>query len=195
MCSLASWVFASTVTNTVLSLCGSAVAAFLSSYALRRERAFNMVDIQNATLAGGVAVGAVANLPILPAVALAIGTVSGVLSVVGYVHVQPFLEKHLSLRDTCGVHNLHGLPSILGGFVSALAVAYVDENALGVSFTPGAAGAGVQIAYMFSTLGISIVGGWLTGLVSSLEIFGPLQDDVLFSDQTAWTTPSQGIFF
>jgi hypothetical protein len=34
------------VTNTFLSLCGSCVAAFLSSYALRRERSFNMVDVQ-----------------------------------------------------------------------------------------------------------------------------------------------------
>ena len=180
-----------TVTNTVLSLTGSCVAAFLASYALRRERAFNMVDVQNATLAGGVAVGAVANLPILPAVALAIGTVAGIVSVAGYVYVQPWLEKKLTLRDTCGVHNLHGLPSLLGAFASSAAVALVPPNTVGASFTPGRDGAEVQLAYLFSTLGIALAGGWLTGLVCSLPLFGPLQDDVLFSDQTSWTTPSQ----
>jgi ammonium transporter Rh len=52
------------VVNTVVSLLGACLAAFASSAAL--EGKLDMVHIQNATLAGGVAVGSAANLKIAP---------------------------------------------------------------------------------------------------------------------------------
>lgn len=53
------------MTNTVISLLGAVVVTFAAS-ALFDGGKFNMVHIQNATLAGGVAVGSSANLKILP---------------------------------------------------------------------------------------------------------------------------------
>lgn len=43
-----------------------------------------MVHVQNSTLAGGVAVGAVCNMFISPGIAIAIGMGAGILSVCGY---------------------------------------------------------------------------------------------------------------
>jgi ammonium transporter Rh len=52
------------VVNTVLSLLGACLSAFACSAAF--EGKLDMVHIQNATLAGGVAVGSAANLKIAP---------------------------------------------------------------------------------------------------------------------------------
>ena len=42
------------------------------------------MHVQNATLAGGVALGTSANMPLQPWLAMAIGCVAGVISVLGY---------------------------------------------------------------------------------------------------------------
>ena len=82
------------------------------------QAVFPQVHIQNATLAGGVAVGSAANLNIAPAGALAIGIGSGCLSTLGYAYSQPYFEKTIGLRDTCGVINLHAGPGIMGGIAA-----------------------------------------------------------------------------
>jgi ammonium transporter Rh len=41
----------------------------------------------------------------------------------------PYLQDKFGLYDTCGVHNLHGIPGILGGIVSAIvAAAFKHES-------------------------------------------------------------------
>jgi len=57
----------------------------------------------------------------LVAGALAIGLIAGVLSTCGYHYISPRLEQTVGLRDTCGVHNLHGMPGVMGGLAAAIA--------------------------------------------------------------------------
>lgn len=167
------------VVNTVLSLCNSCVGAFIASKLLRPHHKLDMVDIQNATLAGGVAVGSSADLVIGPFGSLIVGLVAGVVSVCGYVYVSPWLEKK-GLHDTCGVHNLHGLPGVMGGIGGAISAAtasiHTYKKDLGNIFgaivedgrTVGEQG-WFQLAALVTTLGISIGGGLITGYFVSKQ--------------------------
>ena len=191
------------VINTLLSMTGSCVVAFVTSYCLRRERRFNMVDVQNATLAGGVAIAACCDQLIQPGSAVAIGAIAGGVSVWGYVHLQPWLEKHIGLHDTCGVLNLHGMPSLIGGFASMIAASQVQVSSLGqleqdvvlpaLDSRSGSKQAAFQFGFMCCTLGISITAGIVSGLLLRLPFFEPVPGGSLFEDSNHWETPKQEI--
>jgi ammonium transporter Rh len=54
--------------------------------------------VQNATLAGGVAIGASCDLEIRPAGALTIGLTAGIISTFGFNKIQGFLERKLGIQ-------------------------------------------------------------------------------------------------
>ncbi|CAH1797861.1 unnamed protein product, partial [Owenia fusiformis] len=85
------------VINTYLALASCCVVSFAISAVLSEESKFDMVHIQNSTLAGGVAVGTCADMMIEPFGALVIGAVAGTLSVVGYKYITPFLANKLKI--------------------------------------------------------------------------------------------------
>lgn len=109
-----------TVINTVLALCGATLSTyFLSSWFHKGKT--SIVDMANAALAGGVAIGSTCNI-VSPTGAFGIGLLAGAVSVIGYVFIQPALETRIKLIDTCGVHNLHGMPGLLGAVVAIFVV-------------------------------------------------------------------------
>merc|ERR1719267_541384 len=79
------------IINTVLALTASCMITFAMSAIMRHDKKFDMVDIQNATLAGGVAVGSASDLVIGPWGAILLGCIGGVVSVLGYTRLQPWL--------------------------------------------------------------------------------------------------------
>ena len=123
-----------TVINTILALCGATLCTYFMSLLLRKGKAA-IADIINASLAGGVAIGATCNL-VSPMGAFAIGLVAGGLSVIGFALIQPKIESKLKIIDTCGVHNLHGMPGLFGGLTAIIVVPGIAASQLaGIAFT------------------------------------------------------------
>ena len=63
------------------------------------------------------------DLVIGPWGALTTGMAAGLLSVMGYTYIQPYLARTIGLDDTCGVHNLHGMPGVMGGIAGIISAA------------------------------------------------------------------------
>ncbi|XP_041105755.1 ammonium transporter Rh type A-like [Polyodon spathula] len=72
------------VVNTYFSLAACVVAAYAVSSFVEHKGKLDMVHIQNATLAGGVAVGTCADMNIGPFGAMLIGLIAGIISTVGF---------------------------------------------------------------------------------------------------------------
>lgn len=121
------------IINTYLALAASCATAFAISSMVDSDKKFDMVHIQNSTLAGGVAIGTSADLMAQPFGALLIGIIAGVVSVLGYHYLTPFLAQRARIHDTCGVHNLHGMPAVIAGLVGAVYAALADEATYGPS--------------------------------------------------------------
>lgn len=80
----------------------------------------DMEVMLNASLAGGVCMGANCDLIVNPGFAMLTGGIAGGISALGFLYVNAWCRKNLNLHDTCGVLYLHGIPGIYGGFVSAI---------------------------------------------------------------------------
>lgn len=111
------------IVNTYLSLTASSLMSFAVSAFINKNGNLNIVHIQRATLAGGVAIGTTAHMPIGPWVSLLIGSTSGVISTLGFEYLTPVMTDTCGIHDTCGVHNVHGMPGLLAGFAGACAAA------------------------------------------------------------------------
>ena len=138
-------------TNTILALCGATLATYALSTLIRGK--MEVGDIANASLAGGVAIGAsVAN--VTPGWSMIIGSAAGAISVIGFTVIQPRLQKLTGGVDTCGVHNLHGMPGVFGGLVAAALVAAPLWQLTGIVLTVIlAVTMGVIVGFIVSRLG------------------------------------------
>jgi len=188
------------VLNTFISLCGSCVVSFVTSTTFRKEKKFSMVDVQNATLAGGVAMGTSADLLIGPGAALLVGCTAGLVSTLGYIYVQPALESCIGFYDTCGVNNLHGMPAIIGATAGVIASTQATASRYGpvqlsLIFDKVAEGrtpaqqAINQLVFMCITLVLSLFSGGITGVLIKHVLPSPEEKDELFTDEPFWIMP------
>ena len=137
--------------NTIMALCGATLMTYVASVLIRGK--IEVSDVANASLAGGVAIGAsVAN--VTPGWSMMIGLVAGGISVVGYTIIQPRIQKLTGGVDTCGVHNLHGMPGVFGGLVAMGLVAFPLWQLAGTALTVIlAVTMGVVVGFVVSKLG------------------------------------------
>lgn len=179
------------IINTILALSGSTVAAFSLSILLDENRKLGPVDIQNATLAGGVTIGCLASLSLSPAQAVLFGFLAGAISTYGYHHIMPSLLDKMSLHDSCGIHNLHGMPSVFGGLLSVY-MAYTTPCSQYQAAYAATQWQG-QLQGVLMTLFVSIftgIGtGWMLNKLESKKYASPFHDGLYW--KLASSAPSR----
>ncbi len=144
-----------TVLNTILALCGSTLATYIFTKLIRGK--IEIEDIANAALAGGVCIGSTCSTA-SPGYAMIIGICAGILSTVGFSIIAPKVCALIRGTDTCGVHNLHGMPGLLGGLF-----------AIAINHNPG-----VQIGAVVATVVVGLVLGRVCGVL--LGLMGTKED-------------------
>uniref|UniRef100_A0A4W5JQN5 Rh family C glycoprotein n=1 Tax=Hucho hucho TaxID=62062 RepID=A0A4W5JQN5_9TELE len=187
------------VINTYLCLASTVLTTVAISSLSQKTGKLDMVHIQNSTLAGGVALGTAAEFMISPYGALIVGFFCGIISTMGYIFISPFLEKTLKIQDTCGIHNLHAMPGVIGGIVGAITAAAASESVYGKQglintfdftgdfkdrtvLTQG----GYQAAGMCVSIVFGVVGGAIVGSILKLPIWGDPADENCFDDEVYW---------
>jgi len=163
------------VVNTFVCLCACTVSAAIFSRLLNGHK-FDAVHLQNATLAGGVAMGVAGDVDIGLHCAVIAGLAAGAISCFGYAKVSPLVTR-IGAQDICGVHNLHGMPGLLSAIIG-----------IGAMKKPLP-----QLYATLITLAFALVGGTITGL--AMRGFGRViginqERDDHFNDLTFWCTPS-----
>jgi len=125
------------------------------------------------------------------------------VSVVGYCHIQKWLEVKIGLLDTCGVNNLHGMPSLVGAIAGIIACAAVTVSDYGTgpdsqawsifpNFATGrtpARQALWQFCFILITLVISIFTGIICGFYARQRFFHPVPARDTFLDSPHWEVP------
>jgi len=191
-----------TAMNTYYSLAACTLATYGWSALVSHEGKLDMVHIQNAALAGGVAVGTAGEMMLTPFGSMIVGFLAGTISVLGYKYLTPVLEEKLKIQDTCGVHNLHGMPGVLGALVGAVTASLATKDVYGDgmddvfplihSGEQDASKQGVlQAISLAVTLGMALLGGLITGLILKLPIYGAPPDTICFEDGIYWELPGE----
>lgn len=103
--------------NTYFSLIGSTIGTYMLCMLLFKGRV-NMDQILNSTLAGGVVMGAGADMLHKSYVAYIVGAGIGIISSALFEYMPRFLSR-FQIQDVAGVLNLHGVPGLVGGLCSA----------------------------------------------------------------------------
>ncbi|KAJ7425214.1 hypothetical protein BTVI_03769 [Pitangus sulphuratus] len=164
------------VLNTYFSLVASTIATVILSPVLYEESTPRMVQIQDATLAGAAVMGMAGEMLVTPFGALIAGFLAGLICPLGFRFFTPVLHSRLKIQDTCGVHNVHGLPGILGALLGVLLTLLATADTFGdrleLVFPLVAQGsrsaadqAFWQLCALPLTLLIATLGGCLTGAV------------------------------
>ncbi|XP_013907094.1 PREDICTED: RH-like protein isoform X1 [Thamnophis sirtalis] len=168
--------------NTYFVMATSTIAAFSFSIATSKNGKLSMAHIQNATLAGGVALGFSASNIQQPWIAMVLGLAAGTVSVLGMACLQKRLDPALKIHDTSGVLYTFGLPSLLGGIIHVILILTNHSQNLSVL----GYSALIEVGALSLSLCLSLFSGLLTGLTLTCKLWKTPPVTKYFDDQVYW---------
>ena len=137
--------------NTIFALCGATLATYALSIMIRGR--IEVGDIANASLAGGVAIGASVAI-VTPGWRMLIGLIAGAISVIGYTKVKRGCKKGLGGVTHGEGPTFTARPGLFGGLIAAGLVAAPLWQLGGVFLTMALAlAAGLAVGFIVSTVG------------------------------------------
>ncbi|NWU30499.1 RHL protein, partial [Dyaphorophyia castanea] len=175
------------VLNTYFALAVSAVAAFMLSALTSKDGKFRMTHIHSAVLAGGVTISYTAESIQHPWIAMILGLLGSVITILGSHCLQRCFNPAFKLQDTSGVHFTFGLPAVLGA-VAAVVLRVVKEgidtqwsnlSSLGYLIF-------VDVGAFCQTISTALVTGLITGLILNTKLLKPVHVSKYFDDQFYW---------
>lgn len=164
--------------NTVISLLGSTGTAFFAS-AFFGNGKLEPGEIANGVLAGGVAIGVSGRIDIGPGGAFLVGTLSGIVSIIGFKFISPVFTD-MGISDNCKVVNLHGWPAVLGGILSAIFVLFDSQSTFFVH-SPAS-----QCIRQLLGIGVTIIVGAVGGYLTALPLRGLKEADTPSFEDGLW---------
>ncbi|NWZ88292.1 RHL protein, partial [Poecile atricapillus] len=175
------------VLNTYLALAVSAVAAFMLSALTSKDGKFRMTHIHSAVLAGGVTISYTASRILQPWIAMILGLLGSVITILGSHSLQRCFNRALKIQDTCGVHFTFGLPAVLGAV--AAVVLLVIENGIHKQWS-NLSSLGylifVDIGAFCQTISTALITGLITGLILNIKLLKAVHVSKYFDDQFYW---------
>lgn len=151
------------VVNTYFCLIGSVLGTYFFTTLVHKGK-FHMEHILNATLVGGVVMGAGADLLLESFVAYIVGALAGIMSCILYSYGSR-MTRGMGIHDTAGITFLFAIPGMIGGFLSAIYRARY--------FSRG----GIQVAGTGISVGIGFGGGIIAGLIARFFSYYGLEDE------------------
>ncbi|XP_058677828.1 ammonium transporter Rh type B [Ammospiza caudacuta] len=169
------------VLNSYFSLVASTMSAFILSPVLYEESTPRMVQLQDATLAAMAVMGMAGEMLLTPFGALIAGFLVGLITPLGFRFFTPVLHSKLKIQDTCGVHNTHGLPGVLGALLGTLLTLLATADTFGYRLelvfplvTQGSRTvtdqALIQLSALPLTLLLATLGGCITGTILKIKV-------------------------
>jgi ammonium transporter Rh len=157
-------------------MCGSVLASFAVSILIKGK--FSVIDLFNGSLSGCIGAGSSTGLFVNPCACMILGAVSGAVCCLGMEYLTGWIERNLKIFDTFGIHNVRGLPGIIGGLGGAIGIALsytIPEDALEqLPYLSKHEGrtigqmVGFQVLGTFSTVIFSFLAGMFTGWIITL---------------------------
>uniref|UniRef100_A0A8C4P7G2 RH-like protein n=1 Tax=Dromaius novaehollandiae TaxID=8790 RepID=A0A8C4P7G2_DRONO len=177
--------------NTYFALAVSAVTAFALSVMTTKDGKLRMTHIHSATLAGGVTIGYAAHSIQHPWIAMILGLLAGVITILGSHCLQRCSNPVLRIHDASGVHFTFGLPGVLGALAHVILFIirnWTDLPSLGYPIM-------INVGTFCLTISVALISGFITGLILNFKLLKTTPVSKYCEDQFYWKFPHLAVGF